>query len=203
MWKEDTVDRRIRLDGYGPNSCTIGRLTREEVETMQAFALGTCWVRVGDDGRLESRPRFEPLPPPEQDPAIPPKWITVEDWTGQASWLANAVSALPDEPKPSYGHPAIIIQHLCGYNRTPYEFEARKLQSYGFQCLRSRRGPDGRFWEIWYLCSLVCAKGGLKQAVAGITEREAEIRTAIDYLCKHVSFGTLDVCYQRAAMVID
>jgi hypothetical protein len=195
--------------GHDQGSITIGELTPEEMETIEAFTLGSCWIRTTEDGRVERRERFAELPDPVADPYQPPKWISAVDWSKEAPFLCNPNPPLPEEPKPTYEDPGIIVRYLCGYNNTPYEWEARKLQSYGFECLRSRRGLDGRFYEVWFLPSRYFAKGDLKDAIDtttfkdGLSESANRIKTAVDFLCRHVSFGTLDVCYQRAAMCID
>lgn len=211
---EEQELKRIRVSGtqhrrHDQGDVTIGELTAEEMQSMEAFTLGACWIRVSEDGRLERRDRFAELPDPISDPHLPAKWIPKIDWTKEAPFLVNPVPPLPEEPKPNYEDPGIIIRYLCGYNNTPYEYEARKLQSYGFECLRSRRGNDGRFYEIWFLPSYYFAKGDLKDAIdlrtlkSGESESANKISTVVTFLCNNVSFGTLDICYQRAAMVID
>jgi hypothetical protein len=205
---EEQKLKKIRVTGTQHRRCdqgdvTVGELTPEEMETMEAFTLGTCWIRVSEEGRLEKRERFAELPGPIEDPHILPKWVPLIDWTKEAPFLCNPQPPLPEEPDPKYDHPAFIVKYLCGYNNTPYEIEARKLQSYGFECLRSRRGNDGRFWEIWYLPGYYHAKGELRSAMELESDSVKQITIAINFLCRHVSFGALDVCYQRAAMVID
>jgi hypothetical protein len=205
---EEPKLKKIRVAGISHRKCnqgevTIGELTAEEMESMEAFTLGSCWIRVSEDGRLERRERFVKMPDPVEDPYQPPKWIPLIDWTKEAPFLSNPIPPLPEEPDPKYSSPAFIVKYLCGYNNTPYEYEARKLQSYGFECLRSRRGHDGRFWEIWYLAGYHFAKGELKSEMAQKSDDAEQISVAINFLCRNVSFGTLDVCYQRAAMVID
>lgn len=211
---EEQKLKKIRIVGTSRSRCcrgevTIGELTSEEMESMEAFTLGSCWIRISEDGRLERRERFAELPDPTEDPYQPPKWIHLIDWAKEAPFLSNPTPPLPEEPDPKHNAPGFIIEHLCGYNNTPYEYEARKLQSYGFECLRSRRGPDGRFWELWYLPQLFFAKGDLKEEIDLKSSEHPQaseadkINTVVNFLCSHVSFGTLDVCYQRAAMVID
>jgi hypothetical protein len=205
---EEQKLKKIRVSGTShrrrdQGEVTIGELTSEEMESMEAFTLGACWIRVSEDGRLERRERFAELPGPIEDPCQPPKWIPLVDWTKEAPFLVNPTPPLAEEPNPKYNSPAFIVKYLCGYNNTPYEHEARKLQSYGFECLRSRRGRDGRFWEIWYLAGYYFAKGELKSEMALKSDDAEQISAAINFLCRRVSFGTLDVCYQRAAMVID
>ncbi|MCK9558100.1 MAG: hypothetical protein M0R50_08695 [Candidatus Cloacimonetes bacterium] len=206
--KEEEKPKKIRLacENYGVRgecSATIDYLLKEELDAMKAFTLGSCWIRVSEDGRIERYERFATLPPESEDPAIPPKWIPLTDWTKEAPFLCNPVVSLPDEPKTEYGYPSIIIHGLCGYNNVPYADEARKLQSYGFECMRSRRGRDGKFWELWYLPGVWHAENGLKAAMEKETNERNKAKAAIDFLCRHVSFGAIDLCYQKAAMVIE
>lgn len=182
---------------------TIGELLPDEMDDIEAFTLGSCWIRVSEDGRIERVERFATLPPISEDPNIPPKWIPYTDWTKEAPFLCNSVPELPEEPKTEYIFPSLIIHSLCGYNNVPYDWEARKLQKYGFECLRSRRGRDGRFWELWYLPGLYHAKDELKSEIDLKSSGKDQVTVAVDFLCRHVSFGSLDVCYQRAAMHIE
>jgi hypothetical protein len=218
--KMDKKPQKIRIGGrsYGhhDNDATITNLLKDEVDTIEAFTLGACWIRVSDEGRIERVERFKELPPPSEDPDYPPKWVSLTDWAKEAPFLCNPVPSLPEEPKTQYDFPAIIIHSLCGYNNTPYAYEARKLQDYGFECCRSRKGPDGKFWELWYLPGTFHAQGELKEAIEAeskknvgcdlkqhVAKENRAITAAVKFLCHHVSFGALDICYQRAAMVID
>jgi hypothetical protein len=199
--------KRVRLSGQSRGkSCnvTVDELLQEEIDIMEAWTLGTCWLRVSDDGRLEQKARFAELPSPIQDPKIPPAWVHKTDWTKEAPFLYNTDPPLPeDDPDVKHCDPSITIRSLCGYSNTPYEYEARKLQSYGFECLRSRRGTDGRFWELWYLPGQWFAKGELKEAIDKVEGSPEKVKEMVRFLCRYVSFGALDVCYQRACMVID
>ena len=101
--------------------------------------------------------------------------------------------------------PSITIQGLCGYNYTEenYKWNAEKLESYGFQCLRSRRGTDAKFWELWFLPGLWCSKGDLEANVKRGKDDKEELKIALEFLRHKVSFGTLDVSNQRMCMVLD
>lgn len=43
-----------------------------------------------------------------------------------------------------------------------YAKRAALLEEAGFECLRSRRGKDGRIWEHWYLPGKWSAEGPIK-----------------------------------------
>jgi len=98
----------------------------------------------------------------------------------------------------------IIITSLCGhyYSKASYKLQAKKLESYGFEVLRSKEGEDKKIWEMWYLPGPWSAKGDLKKAVEEdpVWKEEKKIDKAIGFLCRHVEFGSLEVSTQRAAM---
>jgi hypothetical protein len=99
--------------------------------------------------------------------------------------------------------PSFMISHLCGhyYTKEGYKREADKLESYGFSCMRSRRGENGRFWENWYLPGVWCAKGDLAEKLKPIKDSNEKTQEAIRFLMRNVSFGSMDMTQQRAAMV--
>jgi hypothetical protein len=194
------------------NECrkTLGNLTSEEGGLVDGCVCGYQWISV-EGGRLVSYRRFDELPSPVTDPLMAPFWRRP---TPGKTEIQHQIFASDDWPTPS---PHFSIQSLCGYGYSPerYATEAAKLERYGFQCLRSRRSEDGRYWEIWYLPGDWAARGELREAIetapkhpftnteAGAKkEWAAKIEVVVQFLCRNVSFGTLDVSGQRAAMVV-
>ena len=100
-----------------------------------------------------------------------------------------------------YSSPSIYISGLCAYSYTKesYVKEARKLQSYGFECMRSRRESDGKYWETWYL-PLFCARGELARRLNGKKDDKEKLDTAVEFLRYEVIFGSLSVSVQALAM---
>lgn len=180
--------------------------TKENIDAIRASLLGAAFVRVNDQGDVERHDRYQPLPDPIQDPATPVKWQL--DWlkTSNPNRFDVAGVLPPDE----WHSPGIIVSHLCGYgwSKSAYDYEVRKLQSWGFELMRSRRGDNGRFWELWWLPYLLAAQGDLKAFIDGL-EKDVrgnwahETRAIVGWLCRHASFGCLDVTVQRAAMVME
>ncbi len=202
----DSEKEGLRISSYGgkTNSATVDNLGREGLEVFRGSILGGHhWIRRSKDGGLESVPSFEELPEAKPDEGMLPYWPRAEDVTTQE------VMFFPGDEKERVGgfsSPSISIQSLCGYNysKENYEREKLKLESFGFSQMRSKRGDDGGYWEMWYLCGLFSAKGGLKEYLEKEKKSDKkELDLAISFLCKNVSFGTLDVSVQRAAMVID
>lgn len=182
--------------GYQSKKIEIAGLDEEEIERMNGVLNGHWWTTVRD-GRLVFEPTRQPLPAPTEDADISPYWRG----RGRLKFFQFDESTA----NAAYSFPHITIQHLCGYYWTKEEYkkQADKLESYGFSCLRSRRGDDGRFWEIWYLCGLFAARGELGKAISGEKDGKKKLDNAISFLCQNCSFGSLEVSIQRAAMVLD
>ena len=149
------------------------------------------------NGRLEVVRRSEELPSPSEDEEMLPFWRRATPETQQLQLFEVQLA--------EHSMPSIIIQHLCGYCYSPenYKRQAQKLEEYGFQCLRSRRGDDARYWELWFLPSLWSAQGRLKDAVESKKGDKKKVDEAVAFLCGNVQFGTLDISFQRAAMMMD
>lgn len=183
---------------------TLSHMTPEDLDKLNSMVVGASWLRTTEDGRFESVDRFEPLPAPGEDPCLPPCWYRRTNTSGKVIIEYARIPDIPEEDGPALGARAqITIQHLCGYNNVPYEYEAGKLQSYGFECLRSRRDEAARFFEIWFLPGFWTAQGDLKEHIESAGDEPGRVKRAVDFLCYHVSFGTLHVGYQRACIVIE
>lgn len=179
----------------------IRGLTQREGELVEGSILGGHhWIRRGSDGRLENVPSYLPLPDPVVDEEMYPFWRKLE----QGEVIQPKLVSSGYLPK-GYGA-SISIQHLCGYYYTKenYRKQAEKLTKFGFVCMRSRRGDDATFWEIWYLPGVWAAKGELEIAINDSKETDLMKKTevAVRYLGNHVSFGTLDCSVQRLAMPV-
>ncbi|MGE5392505.1 MAG: hypothetical protein ACM3NH_02050 [Candidatus Saccharibacteria bacterium] len=183
---------RIRLEN----------LTEEDKQKLERMLLGLAWGRVTAEGRFETVPALKDVPGPIDDDAMLPFWR--KPTSQELLNAATAVLTLKPGPLPD-GSNGIMIESLCGYDYTPefYREVAKRLTDYGFECLRSRRDSEGRYWEKWYLCSVACAKGALKAATEHVKDREHQMKVAISFLCRTTSFGSLCVTAQRAAMPID
>lgn len=198
MNNKATTEENIRVTQRGGNnhSITIEGFSSENLERMTAaMSTGAYFVKV-EQGKLTAIPAWEELPKPAEDSTMLPFW---RKYTG------GSQPQLFDEYQHSNEQgfsPSISIQHLCGlyYTEEGYKREAEKLESYGFQCLRSRRAVDASFWEIWFLPGLWCAKGEFEAHVKRGKNNDEELLIALEFLRYKCSFGTLDVSYQRLAM---
>jgi hypothetical protein len=182
--------------GEGDNgTITLSNLTPDEVDKFRGLFAGMEWMTV-EDGRFSFQSTVPPMPGPADDPEMMPFWRRPRE--GEA-----VVQEMLFDRTVNLEHysPSIIIQHLCGFNYTPdwYREQVGLLESWGFRCLRSRREADSRFTEIWFI-GLWEARGDLREALKNERSTKKKIDLAVRFLCRHASFGTLDVVVQRAAM---
>ncbi len=195
----------------GPCEIRIVGLTPDEFAAVESSLLGVQWILVVD-GRLQSSPAHSPLPNPAADLMMTPHWAgdREHDWSGQPDLTRTRNVREFDEL--SNCSASIIIHGITAAVSDPkrrgeyYTMAANKLESWGFECMRSRRGRDGRFWEIWYLPGLYTAKGSLAKAIepAKPSGVASEVKAAVAFLCDcDVPWGSVDVCCQRAAITVD
>lgn len=194
----------------GDNQVTISNMTSEEAELLVGMIRGKHWLSI-DNGRLSTVARFNPLPGPVDDIDMMPFWRRfMLPLDGRLQ-----VNTFDPESMKNISEGSIVIQSLCGYNYSEenYKRQAGKLISWGFECLRSRRKPDGGYWEIWYLPGPWAAKGELEDAIkkaeveakarGELRDSKRSTRATLTFLRKNVEFGTLDITAQRLCMVID
>lgn len=197
--------KAIYLGSYGSESVTISGLSKEQSETIQgAVRAGNFWVRVVN-GELEAVSAFEKLPDPIADEKMLPFWEVPFLSIEESKALVHKNIVLDKERlEHKYSSPSIYIEGLCGYSYSAefYRQEARKLLSYGFECLRSRRENDGRYTEKWYL-PLVCARGPLATAINKKEDDFEKLKAATEFLRHAVHFGSLDVSMQVLALTMD
>jgi len=196
--EEKEKQKNIYISSQNGDKLSLSNLTEKEKEYLVGMVNNHFWVTV-TDGRLEMIPRREELPPPAKDETIMPFWMPENPPKGKQVKLFEIEM---------YEHlgPSICIQHLCGYYFTPenYKIQAELLESYGFSCLRSRRGTDGLFDEVWLLSSLWSAEGEMKEVLTCPEDLRSNdkkgIDAAVSFLCRKTRFGTLDIAFQRASM---
>jgi len=217
------TDEPVRITMRSAHEVTISNLTGGERETLESAMRGLAWVRRGTDGRLETMQAFHALKGPADDEEMLPFWRPLARTPG----VAQQYELFEFGELHPNAYPSIIIRYLCGYYYTPekYREEAAKLESWGFDCLRSRRGKDGTYLELWYLSSLLFATGEFKRAIEWREEVERDEfgyevllepkitpvpipkhkqhDAALAFLQRHGLFGTCDVSVQRLAMGTD
>ena len=205
MRSETKVERKIRIPSRQTGetcSLTIEGFSKEEYEkVIGAIESGRYYVSV-IDGKFVAHSVFEELPDPIEDKEMYPFWRACKPHNQQV----QSILFEEYEHSTDTGYsPSISISSLCGYYYTKenYEKYARRLESYGFYQLRSKREDDGKFWENWYLPSLFLAKGDLEDAIKGIKDEKQQLKIALKFLSRKIQFGSLDVSSQRMCMVIE
>lgn len=209
----------------GDSSITLSG-TKEEMDAIRSAVNGANWLRVNDAGMAETVARHHKLPDPIDDPKIPPTWaIKPVPPLGQCTKadLDRARDDNASTPRPpmnvgpelnaseGWHSPAIYIHHVGVGTREPngYQRNAKRLTDYGFECMRSRRGADGRYWELWFLPYLIHAKGTLREKIDTLEKANQmegwtkTVREVVDHLCNNINFGSLEVAIQRAALSYD
>lgn len=132
---------------------TIEVDTKEEHDKIMAACVGVEWVKLGEDGKAESISALI-RPEPKPDPIVAPHFVEER----QIGYISN------EKVSPEFGAGGIYVQGIDGYGCSEREHERRValLEGAGFECLRSRRARDGKYWEIWYLPHPTLAGGSLK-----------------------------------------
>ncbi len=195
----------------GPCRIGITGLTAAEFASVESALLGVTWVRVVE-GRMQAAPAKLPLPDPTADLLMTPHWSgdREHDWLGQPE--ITRTRNVREFDKASNCSASILIHGITAAVSNPkerdsyYVASANKLESWGFECMRSRRGKDGRFWELWYLPGLYASKGELAKAIEPAKESgvAAEVKASVRFLMNcSVPWGSVDVCCQRAAITFD
>ncbi|MEO5646371.1 MAG: hypothetical protein ABIO57_01205 [Candidatus Paceibacterota bacterium] len=193
-----TEEEKIRVTSHGGSEgriCIEGFSPENMERMLAAMTSGAYFVKV-EKGKFIAIPIWEELPKPTEDIVMTPFW-------------RKHTEALQPEMFDEYEHspekgcsPSISISSLCGYHYSEenYKYNAEQLESFGFICMRSRRGIDAKFWEIWHLPGLWSAKGILGANIQSGKDNNEKLLIALEFLRHKVSFGTLDVSNQRLAM---
>lgn len=211
MWDEDkNPNTSVRWTSKSKNDISIAGLSGPESDAIEGALKGANWIRV-KDGRLQFASAFDKPPEAEFDENVGPFWP--RKGFGKKGNRDVKHYKIDDV---TFSEPHILIEAVGAgasekYEEV-YEKNRAKLESYGFECLRSRRGVDGKYWEIWYLPSLMLSEGDLGAAIAkgGNGKKygdpgymKARLDAAVSFLCRSVNFGSLDVGVQRAALTFD
>lgn len=189
--------KEIRVPMYGNGQVSIQGLEKEELEkVMAAMTAGAYYIKV-KNGRLEAIPIWEKLPSPIEDDAMLPFWRKAKPEEMAQTELFDEMTMTQER----IDSPAISIQSLCGYyySKEAYKLNAEKLTSYGFECLRSQRGIDAKFWEVWYLSALCTAQGELGDILKIAKDEKKKLEIALEFLRKKISFGSLNISVQKMA----
>lgn len=202
---------RIRISGTVRRGDDCGLeivgLTQREADQLESMVRGLSWVGISNE-RLVSISRHEPLPNPVADVSMAPFWSGVP--------MSTQCELVPKEHEPfsarslDYAHYTIMG---VGAATGDYQLNSEKLLTFGFKQMRSRRGRDGGYWELWYLPGVWAAEGSLKTAVDEAKANkvtwsdpngEAAYKkchaAVLEFLRTNVDFGSLEVSIQRYAL---
>jgi len=163
----------------GDHSIAIGG-NASEIAAIEAAMNGLYWVSVNPRGRVIKTKHYDG--PIEKEPVVEPDPDLFEYWPDRVRGEYVLRHVPPDKTEASgEASTSLYVQHIAGYGgRNRYERNQRLLQAAGFHCLRSKRGEDGRYWEIWYLPYLSAAE------VIGDT-----LEDILDWLRTRIGPGTI------------
>ncbi len=146
----------------GTGNTTISDCPSPLTDALESALIGVRWLTTDGKGVVTTAEKFEDLPDPIREPLWGESWQQSKSCDGVVARYET-----PEIGKPPEGwcSPSIMVSHLVGYGLTKeaYLREARKFQSWGFCCMRSRRGNDGKYWEVWYLPGYWATAGDLRE----------------------------------------
>lgn len=163
--------------------------TPDQIEAVEAFLKGACWIGLDDDQELIRRDRFEPC-------EILPDPLSEGRWAPAPAGLARYTAELPPPLKDEDSSPQIHVAHICGYSYSPERYDERsaRLHNAGFICMRSPRERDGGYWETWVLHGKWAAAG----PIAGFTNEKI-----ISWLCRNIIPGQIFIVKQECGLALD
>jgi hypothetical protein len=125
----------------------------ENLAPFKSFFDKNKWIRMDEEGKLRTAPYFKSVPKPK----------TVYDKDVAPLWTKGPVELKKRSGKGdgTCGLRSFYVQHIGGYDGD-YRKKAQRMVLAGFSVLRSRRGSDGKFWEIWYLSGEWAAEGEIR-----------------------------------------
>jgi hypothetical protein len=221
--------------------------TPEEIEALEAMLLGACYVGNPEAPR-EPKPelrveRFEDVKvaaDPDMQRFYPERGASTGRFMIEGPWgeqeeavLVKWPDGVPDfRDKDGKEHfaPHIYVTSVgaCTKDNTEYLRRCELLRAAGFQQLRSPRGLDGRYTEVWLLSWLPHAfeegnpatpeyRHPDPYAVTFGERDEAEakwrreelpkikptLRHYMSWLCREIRPGSIEVSTQRAALTFD
>lgn len=182
--------------------------TKEEIEAIEAMMAGASIVGCGRDGIALRFPLY-PLPDLRPDPAIakhfpplgPDGKSTIPAYWQSPFEFEKAPFGLKCEPevaerlKPQEYAVSIYVHGVQGYtaDKGVVAERQRTLLAWGFEIMRSPRGTDGRYWEVFYLPGVWKLQGDMKG------KNLTQTLKAVAALC----VGSIDLVTQRAALRVE
>lgn len=153
------ISEKSTINGDEKKSCLEIEGTKEEIEVLKSAMLGVTWVRANGRNKIVEHKYHKDMPPPRTpDPML---WDIWGPQTQRGEYIQNVH---PKRGNRKRFYPNVYVQHIGGFGGTKqYERNFEILTESGFSCLRSRRGKDGQYWEIWLLSDAIFADGPLKE----------------------------------------
>jgi hypothetical protein len=183
--------------------------TALEIEAVEAMLTGHILVGNPEADAPLRTSRFHPPnldPDPETVRHFPPKlpefqtmlqtdWNEIEVVSGRYNQerLERYLAGLKDFEQ---GCISVYVHGLSGYGCKEGVLLWRMgvMSAIGFQQMRSPRGEDGKYWEVWYLPGAWAAEGQLKGK---------KLNEIIRFVAKECCPGSIDLVRQHMALTVD
>lgn len=171
----------------------------DDIRAIELMLMGVGWVRRGVSN-LEVSDAYHTPPGPIEDPKLAEHWPVDKPVVPPSVQYSLFVDEEEHEKQARANRKldfrAIYVSSVTAYagGNDVYSVRAKKLEDGGFVCLRSRRGSDGKYHEVWYLPSCTSAEGELK----GKTTEEI-----VDWVMRYVGAGSISVEGAHWGAVVD
>lgn len=172
----------ISCTGKRTTAITLEAGEGEDLADFETMLGSHKWIRQNEYEELESAPAHID-PPILFDKDIDPIWH------GKPATIRQLREAEKKDIN-VYTHRSFYVQHIAGYDGDRFR-KAQKLVLCGFSVLRSKRGINGKCWEIWYLPGAWAAEGELRN------KSEDKI---LDWLIHEIRLGTIDLSGQSLGL---
>ena len=150
----------------GSHEITINGEKDAVVQLAGALQYGVKWIRMLASGEIETSDVYMRPPAPTDDPQMQNIWQfdpLPKDIPVQLTLRYDDPEMRDPKNEWSKHNREIFLQSIQGYaGQEAYIARAKRLAEAGFTCLRSRRGDDGKYWEMWYLPYPCGGRGPIK-----------------------------------------
>lgn len=198
---EPDTRAKIRLGSYGSDrggECfvTLQGLTKAEGEWFRRMMSEDAFIGM-HDGRMQVYQKHEDLPSPADDPVV-------FDSFKPGGHVEHVIAGDPGDIR----FRSIWLHAVgCGCDNKEAIRQRRQVEEWGFECMRSRRGESGKYWEVWMLYGITGAQGLLKKAIDDMKDAGVDFKVMGDKLVHWIAhrcrFGSIDITCQRLAVTND
>jgi hypothetical protein len=176
-----------RYQGEGESEITLTGDKNIIDNVESALIQGTMWMKCNKDNLIFT-PAYK-TPTLEIDSHIDPFF---KKSTLRCLAIKKETDNIKKKDNTHDSRCSFYVQHLQGYNGC-YESVSRSMENAGFECLRSRRGKDGKIWEIWYLADICFFK----------CDKKKVSRNDVISFLQHLGVGQFEIAEEHWGLGVD